>query len=199
MTPKAAQVAATRAGSAPLTTVKSEPTTRAINAIAVVAIIRAKKTHSARRLSIATAAATNAIAVAERYRANARSVAPGSILMLPASGIPSADAVLFQIGCASPEFGNGIAWINIQPAGSAAMNVTGRMTLDRKPASPGRMRRPTIATDTAAAAAIKLLIIGLSRMTVAGAAKISKTRINSAKTIFGKFSAVCAWAPSMHG
>jgi hypothetical protein len=115
--------------------------------------------------------------------------------MLPASGIPSADAVLFQIGCASPEFGNGIAWINIQTAGSAAMNVTGRTTLHRKPDSPGRMRRPTIATDTAAAAAIKLLIIGLSRMTVAGAAKISKTRINNAKTIFGKFSAVCAWAP----
>src|SRR5262249_5352296 len=104
MTPKAAQwTAATRAGSAPSTVVKFEPKliTRAIKAIAVVAITSAKKTHSARRLSIATAAATNVIAVAERYWAHATSVVPGSILMLPASGTPSADAVLFQIECAN--------------------------------------------------------------------------------------------------
>src|ERR1039458_2962811 len=78
-----------------------------IIAIVVVAAVSANKTHSARRRSMATAAATNAIATAERYRAKEMSVAPGSMLILPASGRPSAAAALSQIGWASPTVFNG--------------------------------------------------------------------------------------------
>ena len=55
------------------------PAAKTISAIMVVAAVSANKTHSARRRSTATAAATNAIATAERYRAKEMSVAPGRV------------------------------------------------------------------------------------------------------------------------
>src|SRR5450759_2414882 len=58
----------------------------------------------------------------------------------------------------------------------AAMIAIGRMTVDRKPASPGRMRKATIASDTAAAAVTKPWIIGPSKMRITGVVTISKTR-----------------------
>ena len=83
------------------------PAAKTISAIMVVAAVSANKTHAARRRSTATAAATNAIATAERYRAKQMSVAPGSMLILPVSGRPSAVAALSQIGLASPTIFNG--------------------------------------------------------------------------------------------
>ncbi len=80
-----------------------KPAARTINAIKVVAVVSAIKIHSARRRSTATAAATNAIAATEMYRAKETRVSPGSMLMLPASGRPSAAAALSQIGLADPD------------------------------------------------------------------------------------------------
>jgi hypothetical protein len=73
-------------------------TTNIVSPTPVVVTVSAKNTHSARRRSVATAAATNATAIAERYRAKETSVAPGSMLMLPVMGNPADASALFQIG-----------------------------------------------------------------------------------------------------
>ena len=51
-----------------------------------------------------------------------------------------------------------------------------RVTVDKKPASPGRIRKATIAADTAAAAMTKPWMIGPSNMKITGVVTISKTR-----------------------
>ena len=58
----------------------------------------------------------------------------------------------------------------------AAMMAIGRMTDDKKPASPGRMRKATIATDTAITAIIKPWMIGPSKTSITGVVTISKAR-----------------------
>jgi hypothetical protein len=58
----------------------------------------------------------------------------------------------------------------------AAMMAIRRVTVDKKPASPGRIRKATIAADTAAAAMTKPWMIGPSNMKITGVVTISKTR-----------------------
>ena len=63
------------------------------------------------------------------------------------------------------------------------MTAKRRRMFDKKTASPGRIRKATIANDTAATAATIPWVIGPSKKMVTGVARISKTRMSSAKNI----------------
>src|SRR6516165_10861284 len=69
-----------------------------ISATAVTAAVSANKIHSARWRSTATAADRKATAMTERYWPSAMILAPGSTLIVPAIGCPSAVSALRHIG-----------------------------------------------------------------------------------------------------
>jgi len=89
-------------------------------AIAVTAAVSANRIHSARRRSTATAADMNARADMEKYWPSAMRLAPGSTLMAPWTGCPSAFSALVQIGWASSPSGS--TWKSTHSAGTAAAN-----------------------------------------------------------------------------